>query len=604
MKATRISYLLLFISILLISGCAKIAAPPGGPKDEEPPKIKKSVPENYSTNFDQKTIKIDFDEHVVLKEVNQKLIISPPLLENPEIRMKGKSLIIEIEEELYENTTYTFNFNDAIVDLNESNPFVNFQYVFSTGDELDSLKFGGEIVNAFNLSVPEEVHVLLYDDLSDSAIYKHKPLYVSKADENGNFLIQNLKADTFQIFALQDANLDFLYDLEEYVGFSDSLVFLSAETQQDYFIEDSLNLLSDSLEIPIPEDMIEIIPDSLNLTQNVTSKKLVLSMFQEAFKEQYLLNSERTRKENLLFVFNKPLFGELEINLPEFPDVNNWFLQDKYTIGDTIAYWITDTTLVKEESLKVAYSYQVKSQSDSIKQVSDTVFFRYKAPSTKTRRRAAVTTEKKPSLALLMNAGPGNPLDLNERPTISSTTPISDFDNSKMEFYSIKDSVETAVEINPYRDSTELNRLFFDLKLEPETSYKIQYLPGAVTDIYGLANDSIEIRFRPREQEFYGNIIMDLTNIDKSLIVQLLTDKEEVVKQTRVYRDTSLVYDFLPPKTYLIKAIWDKNDNGKWDTGNLIKRIQAEKVIYYIEAIKLRSNWEFKKNWSPHFKNK
>ena len=213
MKFSGITYLLLLISVLFISRCARVGAPPGGPKDEDPPKVKKSTPENYSVNFDQKTIKVDFDEYVLLKELNQKLIVSPPLEDKPNVRLKGKSMIIEIEEELHDNTTYTFNFNDAIVDNNESNPIVNYQFVFSTGQVLDSLKYGGGIIDAFNLQIPEEVYILMYDDLSDSVIYKSRPLYVSKADEKGNFLIQNLKADTFQIYALKDANMNVMYEL-------------------------------------------------------------------------------------------------------------------------------------------------------------------------------------------------------------------------------------------------------------------------------------------------------------------------------------------------------------------------------------------------------
>ncbi|MDX2443977.1 MAG: Ig-like domain-containing protein [Bacteroidales bacterium] len=602
MKRTTSIYLVLLFLVLFVSQCAKISSPAGGAKDEDPPKIKKSTPENYSVNFNEKTIKVEFDEYVVLKEVNQKLLVSPPLQEKPEVSIKGKSLIIEIDEELIDNTTYTFNFNDAIVDNNESNPFVNYQYVFSTGEVLDSLKFGGGTIDAFKLEVLEDVHVLLYDDLSDSAIYKQKPLYVSKADENGDFLIHNLKADTFQLFALQDVNLNFLYDPEEYVAFSDSLIFLNAETQQDYTSSDSLNVDPDSLNI-IPGDILEELPDSINTMQTFSADKIVLSLFKEEFKEQYLLNTERTRKENILFVFNKPLSGEMEISLPEFPEIDDWFLQETYTVGDTLAFWLTDTTLVNEESIQVAFKYPEEVKPDSVKIVYDTVYFRFKEPAKKSRRRN-IEAEKKTSLALTMNAGPGNPIDLNEFPIISTTTPIAEFNKEKIEFYSIKDSIETAVIINPLKDSTKLNRFFFEYKWALETSYKVQFLPGAVTDIYGLTNDSIKINFRPRELEFYGNIIIDMQNIDKSLIIQLLTDKEVLVKQTQISSDTNLVYDFLSPKTYLVKAIWDENENGKWDTGNLIKHIQPEKIVYYLEEIKLRSNWDFKKNWSPRFNNK
>ena len=583
--------MLLLISALFISRCARVGAPPGGPKDEDPPKVKKSTPENYSINFDKKTIKVEFDEYVLLKEVNQKLIVSPPLEDKPNVKLKGKSMIIEIEEELHDSTTYTFNFNDAIVDNNESNPLADYQFVFSTGQVLDSLKYGGGIIDAFNLKVPEEVHVLMYDDLSDSVLYKKRPLYVSKADENGNFLIQNLKADTFQIFALQDANMNFLYEPEEFVAFSDSLIFLNPESQTEFVMFDSTNVVSDSL---------NVIPDSLDAMLKFSGEKLMLPLFQEEFKEQYVLNSSRTRKENILFVFNKPLSEDLEISLPEYSDKKDWFQQEKYTLGDSIGYWLTDTTLINQESIQIAFRYLVEFKPDSIKYVADTIRFRFKKPAKKTRRRN-VQPEQKQSLALLMNIGPGNPIDLNGPVTISALTPISHFDVEKIQFYSIHDSVETKVEISPFKDSTKINRLLFQYKWDEEYSYKLQFLPEAVTDIYGLTNDSIKVNFQPRKLEYYGNIIMEMENIDKQLIIQLLTEKEVLIQQSLVSGDTTLSYTYLPPKTYIIKAIWDKNNNRKWDTGNLIKRIQPEKVSYYLEEIKLRSNWDFKKNWSPQF---
>ena len=583
--------MLLLISALFISRCARVGAPPGGPKDEDPPKVKKSTPENYSVNFDKKTIKVEFDEYVLLKEVNQKLIVSPPLEDKPNVKLKGKSMIIEIEEELHDSTTYTFNFNDAIVDNNESNPLADYQFVFSTGQVLDSLKYGGGIIDAFNLKVPEEVHVLMYDDLSDSVLYKKRPLYVSKADENGNFLIQNLKADTFQIFALQDANMNFLYEPEEFVAFSDSLIFLNPESQTEFVMFDSTNVVSDSL---------NVIPDSLDAMLKFSGEKLMLPLFQEEFKEQYVLNSSRTRKENILFVFNKPLSEDLEISLPEYSDKKDWFQQEKYTLGDSIGYWLTDTTLINQESIQIAFRYLVEFKPDSIKYVADTIRFRFKKPAKKTRRRN-VQPEQKQSLALLMNIGPWNSIDVNGPVTISALTPISHFDVEKVQFYSIQDSVETKVEISPFKDSTKINRLLFQYKWDEEYSYKLQFLPEAVTDIYGLTNDSIKVNFQPRKLEYYGNIIMEMENIDKQLIIQLLTEKEVLIQQSLVSGDTTLSYTYLPPKTYIIKAIWDKNSNRKWDTGNLIKRIQPEKVSYYLEEIKLRSNWDFKKNWSPQF---
>ena len=147
---------------LIIAGsCAKISSsgPTGGPQDETPPVVLNSEPENGSVNFSGKVFEITFDEYFILADVNQKMLVSPPLEERPEIKVRGKKMEVTFEEELRENVTYNFYFQDAIQDLNENNPLQNFQYVFSTGPVLDSLSITGYIYDATNLDPGNEVFI-------------------------------------------------------------------------------------------------------------------------------------------------------------------------------------------------------------------------------------------------------------------------------------------------------------------------------------------------------------------------------------------------------------------------------------------------------------
>jgi hypothetical protein len=152
-----------FFLLFLIASCAKIGSPAGGPKDETPPVVLKSKPLNHSVWFEGKQIEVTFDEFIRTDGLSQDLVVSPPLEERPEIRLRGKTLVIEWEEELRDSTTYTFSFGEAIKDLNEGNVLRNFEFVFSTGGHLDSLAVIGTVLKAFDLEPHEEkVFVMLY----------------------------------------------------------------------------------------------------------------------------------------------------------------------------------------------------------------------------------------------------------------------------------------------------------------------------------------------------------------------------------------------------------------------------------------------------------
>ena len=193
-------------AILLIASCAKISSPSGGPKDEVPPVILKSVPENGTVMFTGKTFSVTFDEYVILDKINDKFMVSPPMKNKPEVRLKGKSLIVDWEDELADSTTYTFYFQDAIRDNNENNPINNYQYVFSTGPVLDSLSLTGNVFNASDLEAAEDIMVMMYSNLSDTAPRKVLPAYISRPDPSGGFLISNIKPGRYMVYTVKYLN--------------------------------------------------------------------------------------------------------------------------------------------------------------------------------------------------------------------------------------------------------------------------------------------------------------------------------------------------------------------------------------------------------------
>lgn len=224
------NHLFIILIIFLLCSCAQVVMPGGGPKDVTPPRVVKYIPDSASTNFYSKSIGIFFDEYIQLKNLQNQLIISPPLAKVPVIKAKDKTVNISFDKDemLKPNTTYVISFGDAIQDVNENNPKADFKYVFSTGDYIDSLSVSGKVQTAFDHRTQKDILVMLYKDVSDSVIYKSLPDYFTKTNENGSFKITNLSPGKYKIIALTDKNANYKYDDSENIAFIDTLIDVSS----------------------------------------------------------------------------------------------------------------------------------------------------------------------------------------------------------------------------------------------------------------------------------------------------------------------------------------------------------------------------------------
>jgi len=217
--------------ILLLSACANPIPPSGGPEDTSGPGLNtlESTP-NEQTNFRPKEIILTFDEWIKLSNPATQILISPPLQKKPSFKGRGKEVIIEFdeEEELKENTTYTIQFGESIQDITESNPTEDFRFIFSTGPVLDSLELSGQVVTIDEKTPAANSLVMLYTSFEDSIVFKEKPAYATKTDENGNFTLKNLRADSFKVVALLDENRNYLFDPDQdAIAFNDEIISLS-----------------------------------------------------------------------------------------------------------------------------------------------------------------------------------------------------------------------------------------------------------------------------------------------------------------------------------------------------------------------------------------
>jgi len=546
--STHIFILLLF-SLFIVS-CAQVVAPSGGPIDKTSPKILHYLPDSAQLNFTSKSIKIDFDEFIQLHDLNNQLIISPPLKYTPDISVKNKSLVIELnrKEILKPNTTYCINFGNALQDFNENNAKENFNYIFSTGSVIDSLTVKGNVRNAFDLKTEKGIVVMLYNDLNDSCVYKQQPDYFAKTVADGSFQLNNIKNGTYKIVAIKDDNSNYKYDGEsEKIGFINKPIVVSEK------------------------------------------KNIALELFQEPSKKVFLKKYIHHQYGKITFIFNQGSDSirliPLNVSLP-----SDQVIVDFSKNKDTLTYWLKKYT---QDSLKLIL------RNGNI--VIDTVEIKM------IRKAEALRSKKDPlKLQLLNNFNGNQSVDLNSIPTLIFSHPLNQIETTA-NFVDLKQDSVAIKTKQKLQYNTRLNYVYInysdsiknDLMLKENTNYQLFIPPGTFTDIFGLTNDTIKINFKTREEVFYGTIKLNITvpETKKNYIVQLLDEQEKILAEHRIKKSEELNFKYLYPKKYMLKLIYDTNNNGKWDSGNYLKKQQPEKVLYNKEIINIRSNWDVDLEW-------
>ncbi len=391
--------LLILVFALLCWNCAQQGSPSGGPRDETPPVVLGSEPTNYSTNFDAKKIEITFDEFIVLDNVNQELVVSPPMEEKPEVKLRKKTLFIQFEEELKDSTTYTFNFGSAIKDLHEGNVLRNYEYVFSTGEVLDSMSVRGTLRYAEDLSLPSEpITIMLYDDLRDSVPLLEIPLYVGRSDDSGVFSVNNLKADVYKVFALKDGNYNLLFDLPtEEIGFLDTSLLVDAAFARS-IIEN--NMAADtSLEVAdtlVPGSRFTVIntePADTSSTKSDTievkgpdfnSITIDVVLFTEEVETQYITNDSRDDPRLIQLTFARPLTDSFNYRFLRPAPVE--VLEDFSINKDSLNLWLRDSLDFQNDTLVMELNYTVKDTSMQFVTQTDTLLFTYRAQPSKKKK--------------------------------------------------------------------------------------------------------------------------------------------------------------------------------------------------------------------------
>lgn len=595
----------LMVVALCIYACANRGYPEGGPKDETPPQVVEEVPLSYTTNFKAKRVNIYFDEFVQLNDINNKFIFSPPVKKDPKVSLKGKYVQVAIPDSLRENTTYSLDFADAIVDNNESNPLGFYRYVFSTGERIDTLELGGTVVNAESYEPVLGVLVALYEKQGDSIPLKELPDYIARTDSSGNFRLTNLREGHYRVMAIEDANRDKMYTPEsEMFAWMDTTVFPVVEpaTRVDTFhviekIVEADTILRDSI---VRTDYLAYGPSNL-----------YLRLFLEKLTQLYLVEDDRKEREQLNFIFSIPGENGLEVTLWDTlatePLPQDWYFKEHSAGNDTLTLWIKDSTVYKKDTLNVILSYMRSDSTGQWERYSDTARYTFRAKEKKEGKSKKKDEDALKVEFLEIKSNISGDLDLGARLYLEFSRPIN---KSTLDSIRVLEKVDTVYQLIPFQvveDSLRVRRVFVDAAWKAGGEYQLQIDSATIYDIYGRFNDKLEKKFKVRTEEYYGKIMVNVRGVDCPTIVQLYkaeNGKSEngkrtynVVQSKVVEQDGEVVFPLLPEGKYCVRAILDRNGNGVWDTGLYLKHRQPEEIVYLRGEIAVKQNFDVEQDF-------
>ena len=589
----KVKHILITAGLLLMAffaqRCANAVAPTGGPRDERPPVVVEAVPENHSINFLGKKIEITFDEYITLENANQNVMISPPLSEKPDIKLKNKTVVIKFKEDLAANTTYTINFGAAIKDLHEGNQFKDYVYSFSTGDHIDTLAIAGKVLNASDKKPIDGVYVSLYAadrENVDSLPMTTIPDYITKTDKEGKFSLNGLADKKYLVFALKDANANLYFDLpNEDVAFLDTLVQASclkkpAPPVVDSTVKDSLTMQMDSLAFDtIAKPLDTIAFDTTAATMyHPNALDLTLYMFTEVDSTQVLLEKKLVEEGLLRFVFRHPAKEAVVMTHEMLPDSFNLVTMHSAEY-DTVWWYFTPNV---KDSLWVQVKY------DTV--INDSTRYSLKFKEAGGNRRRKSEPKKLTVNNNLLGRGgliPGQDLILKfSEPIISYQMRDSAVFKHDSTLYYDRLAFEPADEFGmKYRLTTPFST---------DSSYSFEIPDSVFWGIRGRTNDVIKTDFHVLKDDEYGNIYITVVPPEgmKQVVVQLTNESGKVLKEEAISKKKEVMFDYLMPAKYKLRALLDSDGNGKWSTGNYHRHTLPETILDYKDPLDLKAGWD------------
>ena len=550
--------LVVIIGVYIIS-CAQQTSPTGGPKDENPPILQSSTPENKSLNFSGNKIVLKFDEYIKTNNPREEIIIIPSLPGEYETSYRKKTFFLKIKDTLQSNTTYTFNFREGIQDLNESNSPKNLQLILSTGNYLDSLSIAGNVAYLLNGKPMENVTISLYDAKDTLNVLNSPPVYFTKSDASGDFIFTNLKNGKYSIYALQDENKNLV---------------LESKNEQYSYLDYNIALSSNISDLKLHLVNVDITPLKLQSARTrghyyVLKYNKYISMYHH----RLISNNREMPKYSLSEDHREIIYYNSNTIVDSLGIVVNAY--------DTINNLATDTVYVKFEKTKrskskfeLAYS---KISIDKTKPLID-VEISFSKP---------ISTINLDSIYFQ--------IDSTKQISLDSTLFVW---NKTKTLLTIEEELdkklfETPEEIPETQDSVKLQKkLKKNLTKNNETRF--YFGKGAFLSIEQDTSTVHIENVSLTNTSTTGSILVEIETTANSFFTQLLNENDKIVSEK--YSEKVFSFDNVPPGKYTIRILVDQNGNKQWEIGNMMKAILPEPVVFYkskesITEIIIRANW-------------
>lgn len=561
-------------AIAILASCANRGiGPQGGPKDSIPPVPLRSVPEIGALNFKDKRIEVTFDEYIQLNNIAGNLLMSPPQQNAPDVRARGKRLIINFQDSLRDSTTYTIDFGDAVCDFRERVPLHGFSFYFSTGDEIDTLEYTGMVYDAATLNPMQGILVGIHRDLSDSALTKQPFLRIAKTDSTGYFRIGNIHPGKYRLYAVDDFSRDNRLTPGEAMGFADEEVTIA------------------------PRDT----ADSAAIVEGR------LFLFKEAQEKLYLQRTLRDEQHRIRLLFSSSPDSVLSWRAMRPSEVDStkndsaWvdptpYIHMVYTDRrDTVTLWLTDSVAIRQDSIFLAARYRRTDSVLDLEWYTDTLRAVWRAPRMTAKAKEQLDRKNRNRrLELKSNARKG--FELYDTLSLSCTTPIRDIAIDSIHLFLRRDTVYTPVpfEIMPY--DTLPMRLLFSADLNAGEDYELRLDSGALTDVYGVSHIAGTYALTVKTPADYSTLRVKLKPFVPQARIQILDSKDQVVRELPATEEGAF-FQYLKPDTYYMRLYLDENGDGKWTTGSWENHRQPEAIYYFPGKIQTKSNWDFEEEW-------
>ncbi len=566
----KVKYIKSFIYIGVVSllwACANRGqGPTGGKKDEIPPMFVKSYPAPNSRNIGEQEIELFFDENIKLKNVVKNVIISPPQQKPPVIKSYLNRLVVNLEDTLQANTTYSIDFGEAIVDNNEGNILPNMVFAFSTGSAIDTMQVSGTLLDAKNLNPVKGVKIGITTDENDSAFLSKPFDRIAQTDNEGRFTIYNVKNGKYRVYALDDRNKDNIYQRGEALAFDKQIY----QTQVEGYMKKD-TLWKDTVTI-----------DTVKTVKAFKYKPndILLHFFHERKQRQYLVKSERKKPYKISLYFNTKADS-----LPTIKPLNcDWksVLMEHNADLDTIHYWLTDTLDMQKDTILLQIDYLRTDTAYCLVAQRDTLTMKMKKKRKKKIEKALLT----------METNIQSNFDIDQPLAFDFEVPVKTIDTAKIQLYQYVDTIAKQIPFSLLRKDKVGKRFAINYKWKPETKYEIKVDSNSIINILGQNNDKLQQTFTIKSETEYSNLVLNVTPFDSTAVFCLVNKKDEVVRVEKAKKE-GVKIAFIEPNEYFVRVFLDTNNNGKWDTGNFLQSRQPEKVFYYPKKLTLVKNWDF-----------